>query len=259
MLFHVNVLIKSRNYYNSCKAEGIINFRYLLTMGASEAALQLLSGELSCQVRTSSILAKSNSLLCYERCFKARNYGDWRYKQINSIKKLQDCSSLHAFHGLHSVFCGEKLLSQSNLLICNCQQPERVSETIIKGGNGKSMHTVSPKIPNLAPDEQNMKQENGARPFSEGFKTAASVNSRPRTNTESIEDEAWHFLRAAMVYYCGSPVGTIAANDPSEATMLNYDQVFIRDFIPSGIAFLLKGEYDIVRNFILHTLQLQVK
>ncbi|KAL3354446.1 hypothetical protein AABB24_018876 [Solanum stoloniferum] len=199
-------------------------------MGASEAALQLLS---------------------------ARNCGDWRYKQIKGLKKLQDCSSLHAFRGLHSVFRGEKIHNRSNLSICNCQQPERVSETIIKGGNGKSMHTVPPKIPNLTPDEQNMKQENGARPFSEGFKTAASVNSRPRTNTESIEDEAWHFLRAAMVYYCGSPVGTIAANDPSEATMLNYDQVFIRDFIPSGIAFLLKGEYDIVRNFILHTLQLQ--
>ncbi|XP_049378626.1 alkaline/neutral invertase E, chloroplastic-like isoform X4 [Solanum stenotomum] len=199
-------------------------------MGASEAALQLLS---------------------------ARNCGDWRYKQIKGLKKLQDCSSLHAFRGLHSVFRGEKIHNRSNLSICNCQQPERVSETIIKGGNRKSMHTVPPKIPNLTPDEQNMKQENGARPFSEGFKTAASVNSRPRTNTESIEDEAWHFLRAAMVYYCGSPVGTIAANDPSEATMLNYDQVFIRDFIPSGIAFLLKGEYDIVRNFILHTLQLQ--
>lgn len=226
-------------------------------MGASEAALQLLSGELSCQVRTSSILAKSNSLLCYEHCLKTRNCVDWRYKQIKGLKKLQNCSSLQAFRGLHSVFRGEKLHSQSNLLICNCQQPERVSETIIKGGNGKSMHTVSPKIPNHTPVEQNMKQENGTRTFSEGFKTAATVNNRPRKNTESIEDEAWHFLRAAMVYYCGSPVGTIAANDPSEATMLNYDQVFIRDFIPSGIAFLLKGEYDIVRNFILHTLQLQ--
>ncbi|KAK4709139.1 hypothetical protein R3W88_030064 [Solanum pinnatisectum] len=199
-------------------------------MGASEAALLLLS---------------------------ARNCGDWRYKQIKGLKKLQDCSSLHAFRGLHSVFRGEKIHNRSNLSICNCQQPERVRKTIIKGGNGKSMHAVSPKIPNLTPDEQNMKQESGARPFSEGFKSAASVNSRPRTNTESIEDEAWHFLRAAMVFYCGSPVGTIAANDPSEATMLNYDQVFIRDFIPSGIAFLLKGEYDIVRNFILHTLQLQ--
>ncbi|KAI3688121.1 hypothetical protein L1987_81829 [Smallanthus sonchifolius] len=73
----------------------------------------------------------------------------------------------------------------------------------------------------------------------------------------SIEDEAWELLRASMVYYCGHPVGTIAANDPSDSSILNYDQVFIRDFIPSGIAFLLKGEYDIVRNFILHTLQLQ--
>ncbi|KAI3525449.1 hypothetical protein L1887_04251 [Cichorium endivia] len=33
--------------------------------------------------------------------------------------------------------------------------------------------------------------------------------------------------------------------------------MFIRDFIPSGIAFSLKGEYDVVRNFILHSLQLQ--
>jgi hypothetical protein len=40
--------------------------------------------------------------------------------------------------------------------------------------------------------------------------------------------------------------------------MLNYDQVFIRDFVPSAIAFLLKGESDIVKNFLLHTLQLQV-
>ncbi|CAD6203375.1 unnamed protein product [Miscanthus lutarioriparius] len=39
--------------------------------------------------------------------------------------------------------------------------------------------------------------------------------------------------------------------------MLNYDQVFIRDFVPSAIAFLLKGESDIVKNFLLHTLQLQ--
>ncbi|KAK0576535.1 hypothetical protein LWI29_019192 [Acer saccharum] len=38
---------------------------------------------------------------------------------------------------------------------------------------------------------------------------------------------------------------------------LNYDQVFIRDFVPSALAFLLKGEGEIVRNFLLHTLQLQ--
>ncbi|XP_061344171.1 neutral/alkaline invertase 3, chloroplastic-like isoform X2 [Gastrolobium bilobum] len=73
----------------------------------------------------------------------------------------------------------------------------------------------------------------------------------------SFEEEAWDLLRESVVYYCGSPIGTIAAKDPTISNVLNYDQVFIRDFIPSGIAFLLKGEYDIVRNFILYTLQLQ--
>ncbi|KAL2534739.1 invertase H [Abeliophyllum distichum] len=38
---------------------------------------------------------------------------------------------------------------------------------------------------------------------------------------------------------------------------LNYDQVFIRDFVPTALAFLLNGEGEIVKNFLLHTLQLQ--
>uniref|UniRef100_A0A0D9VGL3 Alkaline/neutral invertase n=1 Tax=Leersia perrieri TaxID=77586 RepID=A0A0D9VGL3_9ORYZ len=87
---------------------------------------------------------------------------------------------------------------------------------------------------------------------------SATAKSPPqRWKASSVEDEAWELLRESMVYYCGSPVGTIAANDPNDANPMNYDQVFIRDFIPSGVAFLLKGEYEIVRNFILHTLQLQ--
>lgn len=53
--------------------------------------------------------------------------------------------------------------------------------------------------------------------------------------------EAWRLLKNAVVSYCGSPVGTVAANDPF-AELLNYDQVFIRDFVPSALAFLLKGE-----------------
>nr|GMD89254.1 alkaline/neutral invertase A, mitochondrial [Ipomoea batatas] len=34
----------------------------------------------------------------------------------------------------------------------------------------------------------------------------------------------------------------VAANDPADKLPLNYDQVFIRDFIPSALAFLLNGE-----------------
>jgi hypothetical protein len=91
-----------------------------------------------------------------------------------------------------------------------------------------------------------------------GAKAHAHAAPRGRRAAADVEDEGWDLLRESVVRYCGSPVGTIAACDPDDPTPLNYDQVFIRDFVPSGVAFLLKGGYDIVRNFILHTLQLQV-
>lgn len=34
-------------------------------------------------------------------------------------------------------------------------------------------------------------------------------------------------------------------------------QVFIRDFVPSALAFMMEGEPEIVKNFLLQTLQLQ--
>ncbi|PON69629.1 Glycosyl hydrolase [Parasponia andersonii] len=89
----------------------------------------------------------------------------------------------------------------------------------------------------------------------EGF-SELKVESPKREET-NIEKEAWKLLQNAVVMYCGNPVGTVAANDPGDKQPLNYDQVFIRDFVPSALAFLLKGEGEIVRNFLLHTLQLQ--
>ncbi|XP_020113942.1 LOW QUALITY PROTEIN: neutral/alkaline invertase 1, mitochondrial [Ananas comosus] len=85
---------------------------------------------------------------------------------------------------------------------------------------------------------------------------AAAAEVREET---AMEREAWGLLRGAVVRYCGSPVGTVAASDVGafREDPLNYDQVFIRDFVPSALAFLLKGETEIVRNFLLHTLQLQ--
>ncbi|KAI3502307.1 hypothetical protein L1887_30341 [Cichorium endivia] len=83
-----------------------------------------------------------------------------------------------------------------------------------------------------------------------------SLDPTDRKESEA-EKEAWRLLKEAVVTYCGSPVGTLAANEPGDKTPLNYDQVFIRDFIPSALAFLLRGEGEIVRNFLLHTLQLQ--
>ncbi|KVI04112.1 Glycosyl hydrolase family 100 protein [Cynara cardunculus var. scolymus] len=68
--------------------------------------------------------------------------------------------------------------------------------------------------------------------------------------------EAWESLRKTMVYFRGQPVGTIAALDNSDEK-LNYDQVFVRDFVPSALAFLMNGEPEIVKNFLLKTLRLQ--
>ncbi|KAG6644638.1 probable alkaline/neutral invertase F [Carya illinoinensis] len=68
--------------------------------------------------------------------------------------------------------------------------------------------------------------------------------------------EAWEALRRSLVYFRGQPVGTIAAVDHS-VEELNYDQVFVRDFVPSALAFLMNGEDEIVKNFLLKTLHLQ--
>ncbi|CAN4099930.1 unnamed protein product [Withania somnifera] len=69
--------------------------------------------------------------------------------------------------------------------------------------------------------------------------------------------EAWDALRHSLVHFRGQPVGTIAAIDHASEEVLNYDQVFVRDFVPSALAFLMNGEPDIVKNFLLKTLQLQ--
>jgi hypothetical protein len=84
------------------------------------------------------------------------------------------------------------------------------------------------------------------------------TSASPVREESDTEREAWRLLRRAVVNYCGDPVGTVAAEDPECTEMLNYDQVFIRDFVPSALAFLMRGETEIVRNFLLHTLQLQV-
>lgn len=141
-------------------------------------------------------------------------------------------------------------MNRSKSLICQCKKVERViGITSDDGHNGTWLGesaTSNPKKNVGRDDTHNFSNENGS----------ATQGSHKKKGS-SIEDEAWNLLQESIVHYCGSPVGTIAAKDPTDGNPLNYDQVFIRDFIPSGIAFLLKGEYEIVRNFILHTLQLQ--
>ncbi|MGF1676471.1 MAG: glycoside hydrolase 100 family protein [Rivularia sp. (in: cyanobacteria)] len=68
--------------------------------------------------------------------------------------------------------------------------------------------------------------------------------------------EAWGLISKSIIYYHGRPVGTVAALETgSEA--LNYDQCFVRDFVLSAMAFLIKDKPEIVRNFLIETLGLQ--
>ena len=63
-------------------------------------------------------------------------------------------------------------------------------------------------------------------------------------------------LERSILYYRGKPIGTIADRDSTIAS-LNYDQCFIRDFVPSALVFLIQGQTEIVRNFLIETLNLQ--
>ncbi|KAL9252305.1 Alkaline/neutral invertase E, chloroplastic-like protein [Drosera capensis] len=161
------------------------------------------------------------------------------------------------------------LPSQSGSLISCCLNSESVGATASDKSrtwyvdSAKKIGQVSSLVngPNLLEfhDAQQLKLETDSRIANGDLSAAGTLPGHGfHKNSGAIfEDEAWELLRESMVYYCGSPIGTIAAKDPTNPNVLNYDQVFIRDFIPSGVAFLLKGEFEIVRNFILHTLQLQ--
>lgn len=160
-------------------------------------------------------------------------------------------------------FLQHSVISNSlGLTKCNCQRAESVSgltpEDSWYGDNAKEYNAINGNKPSAIEFEKSSSEKVG---FSSNgdIHNNGSIRDFQKDISQSIEDEAWELLKESVVNYCGSPVGTVAAKDTTDSNVLNYDHVFIRDFIPSGIAFLLKGECDIVRNFILHTLQLQVK
>ncbi|CAH9083833.1 unnamed protein product [Cuscuta epithymum] len=93
-------------------------------------------------------------------------------------------------------------------------------------------------------------------PSRSGLDTPVS-STRNSFEPHPMVSEAWDSLRRSLVYFRGQPVGTIAANEHGEEEVLNYDQVFVRDFVPSALAFLMNGEPEIVKNFLLKTLLLQ--
>lgn len=138
---------------------------------------------------------------------------------------------------------------------CQCQRSEISSHALVESSDNNNGKLVNSAESGLSVQVFEVPKESSNDEYAMPSEMSDTLQG---FGINTVEDEAWNLLRASIVYYCGNPIGTIAANDPSASNILNYDQIFIRDFIPSGIAFLLKGEYDIVRNFLLHTLQLQV-
>ncbi|XP_074562531.1 neutral/alkaline invertase 1, mitochondrial-like isoform X2 [Curcuma longa] len=126
---------------------------------------------------------------------------------------------------------------------------EKAFERIVVPGLTEAKHLV---VESAVP----LKEKMAAKVEVKGVEDKEQAEETKGNDVSESEKEAWRLLKNAVVSYCGSPVGTVAANDPF-SELLNYDQVFIRDFVPSALAFLLKGETEIVRNFLLHTLQLQ--
>ncbi|XP_027366991.1 neutral/alkaline invertase 3, chloroplastic-like isoform X2 [Abrus precatorius] len=236
-----------------------------MSLGTSKVVFQVLSRALP-QTGHNEPFVNSSDLTLHSqfrvKCLKKRSL---RHRHvINCSSMLQSQLRSHQFQWMGVHF--RETYSQSWLQTCKCQQVESASGITAGDGNGSRFvnnvetsnsvsNVMSAKHIQEFQDVQQLKQEKEV--LKSNGTNGAIASSFETISINSIEEEAWDLLRESVVYYCGNPIGTIAAKDPTSSNVLNYDQVFIRDFIPSGIAFLLKGEYDIVRNFILYTLQLQ--
>lgn len=233
-----------------------------MSLGTSKAVFHVLSRVVP-QTGYNEPFVNSSQLRA--KCMNRRPTRHRYLKEGSSMLQIQ--LRPHQFSWMGSSFCDYKTYSHPRLQTCKCQKAENASGITAGEGNGSrflndvettnlASNVMSPKSVLEFQDVQLLKQEKEV--LSSNVTNGTIKDTLGTISINSIEDEAWDLLRESVVHYCGNPIGTIAANDPNNSNVLNYDQVFIRDFIPSGIAFLLKGEYDIVRSFILHTLQLQV-
>lgn len=69
----------------------------------------------------------------------------------------------------------------------------------------------------------------------------------PKFNN-SVE-AAYYLLNQSKMRFQGKVIGTLAATDP-DLIAPNYQECFVRDFVPSAIVFLLDGQTEIIKNFL---------
>ncbi|VAW93128.1 putative invertase [hydrothermal vent metagenome] len=77
-------------------------------------------------------------------------------------------------------------------------------------------------------------------------------------NDKALES-AYQLLEKSIVYYKNKPIGTVAAVGGDDLAAQNYNECFIRDFVPSALVFLTDGKHEIVKNFLETVLSLRTK
>lgn len=76
---------------------------------------------------------------------------------------------------------------------------------------------------------------------------------------DEVLQSAYDILEQSILYFEGKPVGTIAALQQPNLAAANYEECFIRDFVPSALVFLADGKFDIVKNFLETVLTLKTR
>jgi glycogen debranching enzyme len=76
---------------------------------------------------------------------------------------------------------------------------------------------------------------------------------------DKVLKSAYQLLEESIVYYQGKPIGTVAAVGGDNLAAQNYNDCFIRDFVPSALVFLTDGNTEIVKNFLETVLSLRTK
>lgn len=78
-------------------------------------------------------------------------------------------------------------------------------------------------------------------------------------HNKKIIKAAYDILEKSIMYHEGNPIGTVAALSSPDLAAANYEECFIRDFVPSAMVFLADGRTDIVRNFLKTVLTLKTR
>lgn len=77
--------------------------------------------------------------------------------------------------------------------------------------------------------------------------------------TKTVIKAAYQILEQSIMYHEDKPIGTVAALSSPDLAAANYEECFIRDFVPSALVFLADGRSDIVRNFLTTVLTLRTR